>query len=41
MKIFFWIIKDFEEGQNKKNVEWEYIPKNLTYKSIISYLSYL
>jgi calcineurin-like phosphoesterase family protein len=38
MKIFFWRIKDFEEGQNKKNVEWEYIRKNLTYKSIISYL---
>ena len=41
MKIFFWIIKGFEEGQKKKEVEWEYIQKNLTYKSIISYLSFI
>ena len=41
MKNFFWIIKGFEEGQKKNNVEWEYIQKNLNYKSIISYLSFI
>ena len=41
MKIFFCIIKGFEKEQKKKNVEWEYIRKNLTYKSIISYLSFI
>lgn len=41
LKIFFWIIKGFEEGQKKKDVEWKYIRKNLTYKSIISYLSFI
>jgi hypothetical protein len=41
MKIFFCIIKGFEKEQKKKNVELEYIRKNLTYKSIISYLSFI
>ena len=41
LKIFFWINKGFEEGQKKKDVEWKYIRKNLTYKSIISYLSFI
>jgi hypothetical protein len=41
MKTFYWIIKGFESGEKKNNLEWEYIQKNLNYESIISYLSFI
>ena len=41
MKTFYWIIKGFEDGQKKNDIEWEYIQKNLDYKSITSYLSFI
>jgi hypothetical protein len=41
MKIFYWIIKGFENGQKKKDIEWEYIQQNLNYKSIKAYLSFI
>ena len=41
MKTFYWIIKGFEDGQKKSGIEWEHIQKNLNYKSILSYLSFI
>ena len=41
MKTFYWIIRGFENGQKKNNIEWEYIQKNLNYNSIMSYSSFI
>ncbi len=41
MRTFYWIIKGFEEGEKNKEIEWEYIRKNLNYNSIRTYLSFI
>ena len=41
MKTFYWIIKGFEDGQKKNDIEWKYIQSNLNSKSITSYLSFI
>ena len=41
MKTFYWIVTGFEDGQRRDNIEWDTIQKNLSYKSIISYSSFI
>ena len=43
MKTFYWIIKGFykEKNQIKNDIQWEFLQKNLSYKTVILYLSFI
>ena len=43
MKTFYWIIKGFDKEENLKmnDIQWNYLQKNLSYKTVLSYLSFI
>ena len=43
MKTFYWIIKGFDKDKNQKKNEkqWNYLQKNLSYKTVLLYLSFI
>ena len=43
MKTFYWIIKGFDKDKNQKKneIQWNYLQKNLSYKTVLLYLSFI
>ena len=43
MKTFYWIIIGFdkEKNQKKNEIEWDFLQKNLSYKTVLLYLSFI